>query len=133
MVGYRFRYGAPFAAGSDVVSSSQVYDFTFAQDRHGWRRRHRWSVIRVLDRLCHRVGRAPTIGRPWLWRLKPGTENMLGYARVSTRDQNLAGQVAELTAAGCAKVYREKISGEPTDRAELGKVIGRLSPGTYWW
>jgi DNA invertase Pin-like site-specific DNA recombinase len=58
---------------------------------------------------------------------------MLGYARVSTRDQNLAGQVAELTAAGCAKVYREKISGAQTDRAELGKVIGRLSPGTYWW
>jgi DNA invertase Pin-like site-specific DNA recombinase len=54
---------------------------------------------------------------------------MLGYARVSTRDQNLAGQVAELTAAGCAKVYREKVSGAKTDRAELGKVIGRLESG----
>jgi DNA invertase Pin-like site-specific DNA recombinase len=54
---------------------------------------------------------------------------MLGYARVSTRDQNLAGQVAELTAAGCAKVYREKASGARTDRAELGKVIRRLESG----
>jgi DNA invertase Pin-like site-specific DNA recombinase len=54
---------------------------------------------------------------------------MFGYARVSTRDQALAGQVAELTAAGCAKVYREKISGAQTDRAELGKVISRLEAG----
>ena len=133
--GYRVQVRRAFLSAGDVVlSTTEVFDFTFARTRRvHWRRRHRWSVIRVLDRLCHRVGRAPTIGRPWLWRLKTGTENMLGYARVSTRDQNLAGQVAELTAAGCAKVYREKISGAQTDRAELGKVIGRLSPGTYWW
>jgi DNA invertase Pin-like site-specific DNA recombinase len=54
---------------------------------------------------------------------------IFGYARVSTRDQDLAGQVAELTAAGCAKVYREKVSGAKTDRAELAKVIGRLESG----
>jgi DNA invertase Pin-like site-specific DNA recombinase len=34
-----------------------------------------------------------------------------------------------LTAAGCAKVYREKVSGAQTDRAELAKVIGRLESG----
>jgi DNA invertase Pin-like site-specific DNA recombinase len=54
---------------------------------------------------------------------------MFGYARVSTRDQDLTGQVAELTAAGCAKVYREKVSGSKIDRAELGKVIARLESG----
>src|SRR3981081_4010469 len=54
---------------------------------------------------------------------------MFGYARVSTRDHILSGQVAELTAAGCAKVYREKVSGAKTDRAELAKVIGRLESG----
>jgi CubicO group peptidase (beta-lactamase class C family) len=42
-----------------------------------------------------------------------------GYARVSTRDQDLAAQSAELMAAGCAKVFREKVSGAKTDRAEL--------------
>ena len=36
---------------------------------------------------------------------------MYGYARVSTRDQNLAAQDAELRAAGCAKVFMEKVSG----------------------
>jgi DNA invertase Pin-like site-specific DNA recombinase len=52
-----------------------------------------------------------------------------GYARVSTRDQDLAAQDAALMAAGCAKVFREKISGAKTDRPELAKVIRRLEPG----
>ena len=54
---------------------------------------------------------------------------MFGYARVSTRDQDFAGQVAELAAAGCAKVFREKASGAKRDRAELTKVIAKLEVG----
>jgi DNA invertase Pin-like site-specific DNA recombinase len=52
-----------------------------------------------------------------------------GYARVSTRDQDLAAQDAELMAAGCAKVFKEKVSGAKTDRPELAKAIRRLEPG----
>jgi DNA invertase Pin-like site-specific DNA recombinase len=52
-----------------------------------------------------------------------------GYARVSTKDQTLAAQDAQLHAAGCAKVYAEKISGAKTDRPELAKLIRRLEPG----
>src|SRR6266566_4276231 len=54
---------------------------------------------------------------------------LYGYARVSTRDQDLAAQDAELMAAGCAKVFKEKVSGAKTDRAELAKAIRRLEPG----
>ena len=54
---------------------------------------------------------------------------LFGYARVSTRDQDLAAQDAELMAAGCAKVFKEKISGAKTDRPELAKAIGRLEAG----
>ncbi len=54
---------------------------------------------------------------------------MFGYARVSTRDQDLTAQDAELMAAGCAKVFKEKVSGAKTDRPELAKLIGRLEPG----
>jgi DNA invertase Pin-like site-specific DNA recombinase len=52
-----------------------------------------------------------------------------GYARVSTHGQDLASQEAELVAAGCAKVFKEKVSGAKTDRAELAKALRRLEPG----
>ena len=52
-----------------------------------------------------------------------------GYARVSTNGQDLGSQEAELLAAGCAKVFKEKVSGAKTDRAELAKLIRRLEPG----
>ncbi len=52
-----------------------------------------------------------------------------GYARVSTDGQTLASQEAELMAAGCAKVYAEKVSAARTDRAELTKVMRRVEAG----
>jgi DNA invertase Pin-like site-specific DNA recombinase len=52
-----------------------------------------------------------------------------GYARVSTDGQTLASQDAQLHAAGCAKVYSEKISGVRSDRPELAKLLRRLNPG----
>jgi Resolvase, N terminal domain len=52
-----------------------------------------------------------------------------GYARVSTNGQELGSQEAELLAVGCAKLFKEKVSGAKTDRAELGKALRRLEPG----
>src|SRR5262245_23584554 len=52
-----------------------------------------------------------------------------GYARVSTRDQDLASQVAALQAAGCGNIFKEKASGAKTDRPELAKAIRRLEAG----
>src|SRR5262249_3813379 len=48
---------------------------------------------------------------------------------MTTRDQDLAAQDAELRAAGCGKVFKEKVSGAKTDRPELAKVIRRLEFG----
>jgi DNA invertase Pin-like site-specific DNA recombinase len=52
-----------------------------------------------------------------------------GYARVSTNGQDLSAQDAELRAAGCAKVFKEKMSGARSDRPELAKAINRLEQG----
>ena len=52
-----------------------------------------------------------------------------GYARVSTDAQDLANQLDQLKAAGCAKTYREKISGATAERPQLKKLIASLLPG----
>jgi DNA invertase Pin-like site-specific DNA recombinase len=52
-----------------------------------------------------------------------------GYARVSTGGQSLASQDAQLRAAGCTKIYAEKVSGAWSDRPELAKLLNRLDRG----
>jgi DNA invertase Pin-like site-specific DNA recombinase len=52
-----------------------------------------------------------------------------GYARVSTDGQSVAAQVAELTAAGAEKVFREVASGAKTDRAQLARAMAQLDAG----
>jgi DNA invertase Pin-like site-specific DNA recombinase len=58
-----------------------------------------------------------------------GKMTTYGYARVSTNGQDLSAQDAELMAAGCAKVFKEKASGAKSDRPELAKAISRLEEG----
>lgn len=53
----------------------------------------------------------------------------VGYARVSTDDQNLAGQLDELQATGCADVYAEHGSGKKDDRPELANALRALRAG----
>src|SRR6478609_7628208 len=55
--------------------------------------------------------------------------SIYGYARVSTKDQTLAVQDAQLAAAGCAKVFAEIVSGAKAERAELEKLLKRLDIG----
>ena len=52
-----------------------------------------------------------------------------GYARVSSSEQTLAGQDADLRKAGAAKVYREKISGVASRRPQFGRLMHMIGPG----
>ncbi|TIP06449.1 MAG: recombinase family protein [Mesorhizobium sp.] len=53
----------------------------------------------------------------------------IGYARVSTTDQDLDTQIARLKAEGCSIIRSEKVSGASRDgRAELATIIDFLRP-----
>jgi DNA invertase Pin-like site-specific DNA recombinase len=54
---------------------------------------------------------------------------LIGYARVSTQDQNLALQSDALKAAGCDRIFVEKASGAQRDRPELKAAIDYLRAG----
>jgi DNA invertase Pin-like site-specific DNA recombinase len=59
----------------------------------------------------------------------------IGYARVSTSDQDTTAQSAALKAAGCEVTFREKASGGRWDRPELHKLLSQLRKGdvvTVW-
>src|SRR3982074_2665117 len=54
---------------------------------------------------------------------------ILAYARVSTQDQDLSGQLEALTAAGATSIFKEKISGARGDRPQLAKLMSTLKAG----
>ena len=51
---------------------------------------------------------------------------LIGYARVSTRDQNLELQQEALVKAGCQKIYEDQVSGARVDRPGLSKALEML-------
>jgi DNA invertase Pin-like site-specific DNA recombinase len=52
-----------------------------------------------------------------------------GYARVSTDAQDLTSQMAQLKAAGCGTIFREKITGTHAERSQLKKLMAKLATG----
>src|SRR4051812_13822778 len=54
---------------------------------------------------------------------------LIGYARVSTQDQNLDLQIDALTKAGCKKVFDDKVSGSRAERPGLAKALEMLREG----
>jgi len=57
----------------------------------------------------------------------------LGYARVSTAEQNADLQTDELTSAGCYEVFVDHASGVLDRRPQLEKVLESRDRGTPWW
>jgi DNA invertase Pin-like site-specific DNA recombinase len=52
----------------------------------------------------------------------------IGYARVSTREQNFDLQVDALREAGCEKIYTEAVSGARADRPALDELLRNIRP-----
>jgi DNA invertase Pin-like site-specific DNA recombinase len=55
--------------------------------------------------------------------------HILGYARVSTDDQDLAGQRKRLASAGAFRVFEDVISGKTFDRPGLTGLLDHIRPG----
>ena len=53
----------------------------------------------------------------------------IGYARVSTLDQNLDLQMQALRKADCKKIFREKVSGASRERPEYQRMLDQLRQG----
>lgn len=53
----------------------------------------------------------------------------IGYARVSTNDQNLDRQRDQLRNEGCGRIYEEKQSGKDRERPELKRMLDSLREG----
>ena len=54
---------------------------------------------------------------------------LIGYARVSTDDQDLALQMDALGKAGCERIFTDKLSGAEVKRAGLAQAISHLREG----
>jgi len=57
------------------------------------------------------------------------TPTLIGYARVSTTDQNAELQVDALTAAGCEGVFTDQASGSLASRPQLDRMLDHLREG----
>jgi DNA invertase Pin-like site-specific DNA recombinase len=51
---------------------------------------------------------------------------LIGYARVSTQDQDTTGQITALEQSGCERIFQEKASGGRWDRPELHRLLDQL-------
>lgn len=54
---------------------------------------------------------------------------IVGYARVSTKDQNLQMQIDELQKYGCFEIFEEKMTGSKKDRPALNEMLKMLRKG----
>lgn len=58
-----------------------------------------------------------------------GENRIIGYARVSTQDQNLARQFKALEEAGCQVIFSDKLSGKNVSRPEYKEMMDTLKAG----
>ena len=59
----------------------------------------------------------------------PGSGILVGYARVSTQEQDTGLQIDALKSAGCARIFAEKASGAQRERPQLTAALDYMRPG----
>jgi len=70
-----------------------------------------------------------TVAKIVIFAAKKVKRMIYGYARVSTDAQDLAAQLERLKAAGCERIFHEKMSGKDARRPELQRLLRALADG----
>ena len=90
----------------------------------------------VLKCYSHYIAMPTTSEKKTPAKKKPSIEGpakdrtmLIGYARVSTQDQNLELQIEALTKAGCKRIFMDTISGSRAERPGLTKAKEMLREG----
>jgi DNA invertase Pin-like site-specific DNA recombinase len=83
--------------------------------------RQRWTGIAISDKLPDGRKNGQVLQGFWM--------TAIGYARVSTADQDPALQVEALRAAGCARLFEDQASGARADRPGLAEALAYLRAG----
>src|SRR3546814_5609015 len=83
--------------------------------------------------VCGRICRGETLAlhsvhRTAVWETQ-GMGGIMGYARVSTGDQDVAGQTMRLEKAGAIKVFTDVMSGKSMDRPGLADLLAYAQIG----
>jgi len=89
-----------------------------------------WAETDVLLEIlvCRSILQKPNVLQELL-RQERGEVVKIGYARVSTQEQNLDLQMHALKKAGCRKIFREKVSGASRQRPEFQRMLEQLRAG----
>jgi DNA invertase Pin-like site-specific DNA recombinase len=77
-------------------------------------------------RMCWTSATFPSTERPFG---RQALGDILGYARVSTGDQDVAGQTMRLERAGAIQVFTDVMSGKSMDRPGLAKLLAYARKG----
>jgi hypothetical protein len=84
------------ASGAEVLSSSEIYDWTHARRRHGHHKSMPTGIysitLRTLRMMADPVERGTTGGRPWLWRLREPIGSAVGTNEPSAAAKSLPGK-----------------------------------------
>jgi DNA invertase Pin-like site-specific DNA recombinase len=122
--GRRCRVGPVCHGERDCRKAYLTVVFTVLRATLRIKRQTGWSACRFVHLWCDVPTGPPARAAPAAL-----TGALIGYARVSTRDQKLDRQLAALGAAGCIRVFADKKSGKNAEREELGKALDYLRPG----